>query len=234
MQNNTGQDSRYTREAAHLDTAALCKYLYNRRFAMQQNRQPARIAGLLLLGIVILMVGCAREIPDAATEPVATEPVATEPVATEPVATEPVATEPVATEPAATEPAATEPAELAGTSWMLESIGMPDDPQPVLEDSEITLLFDEQDGTLAGNAGCNQYQGSYERDGDQLNVGALISTRMACAEPEGVMLQEREYLDALQSAESYQVQGEQLTITYANDSILRFRAFDAPAETIAP
>jgi heat shock protein HslJ len=104
----------------------------------------------------------------------------------------------------------------------------------VLEDSEVTLLFDEQGGTLAGMAGCNQYRGSYERDDDQLNVGALISTRMACVEPEGVMQQEREYLDALQSAESYAVQDEQLTITNADDTVLVFRAFDAPSETTTP
>jgi putative lipoprotein len=129
-------------------------------------------------------------------------------------------------------PTASAPADLAGTSWILESFGAADDPQPVLEDSEIiTLLFDEQGGTLAGNAGCNQYQGSYEHDDDQLSVGALISTRMACVEPEGVMEQERAYLAALQSAESYQAQDEQLTITYADDSELVFRAYDTPAET---
>jgi heat shock protein HslJ len=121
-----------------------------------------------------------------------------------------------------------------GTSWLLESFGASDEAQPVLEDSEITLLFDEQGGRLYGLSGCNQYRGSYERDGDQLSVGALISTRMACIEPEGLMEQERAYLNALQSAESYAVQDEQLTITSADDTVLVFQADDTPAETIAP
>ena len=72
--------------------------------------------------------------------------------------------------------------DLAGTSW--EVIGYNNGKQAVtsvLLDSTITLDF-AADGSLSGNSGCNTYNGSYTVTGDQITIGPLASTRMACSQ----------------------------------------------------
>ena len=101
---------------------------------------------------------------------------------------------------------------LEGTLWTLVSYGDPNDPQAVLEGSEITAEFDSAEGRVSGSAGCNSYFGAYEVDGDRLTVGPVGSTEMYCMDPENVMDQETAYLAALQSAASYQIVGDQLRI----------------------
>jgi len=95
--------------------------------------------------------------------------------------------------------------DLSGTSW--EVIGYNNGKQAitsVLAGSTITLDF-ASDGTLSGNSGCNSYNGSFTVTGKQITIGPLASTRMACADPAGVMEQESLYLAALGSAATYQI-----------------------------
>ena len=46
--------------------------------------------------------------------------------------------------------------------------------------------------------------------GTRSQIGPLASTMMACGEPAGVMEQEAQYLAALQSAATYQIEGNVL------------------------
>jgi heat shock protein HslJ len=108
--------------------------------------------------------------------------------------------------------------ELAGTSWLLLTLNG----EPLIEDTEITLEFTETDA--AGNAGCNHYSGAYTLDGDALTVEEIISTMMACLEPEGIMDQEAQFLALLNSAESYEIEGSTLTIMSGDGQGLVFRA----------
>ncbi len=62
----------------------------------------------------------------------------------------------------------------------------------ILEDTEMTAIFDE-DGTLSGSAGCNNYVTGYTVTGNQMTIGPAASTMMLCAEPEGIMEQEAAY-----------------------------------------
>ncbi|MCA9989502.1 MAG: META domain-containing protein [Anaerolineales bacterium] len=84
----------------------------------------------------------------------------------------------------------------------------------VLIGSEITAEF--ADGSVSGSAGCNQYNASYEVDGNNVTFGLAITTRMFCGEPEGVMDQETQYLAALQSAVSYEITGDTLEMYNAD------------------
>ena len=77
--------------------------------------------------------------------------------------------------------------------------------------TEITAVFSE-DGKISGSAGCNNYTASYEVDGERITVGPAATTRMMCAEPEGIMEQEAAYLAALESAASYTIEGNQLEL----------------------
>jgi heat shock protein HslJ len=88
---------------------------------------------------------------------------------------------------------------------------------PIVE-TEVTAEFAD-DGTLSGSSGCNTYSGSYTVEGDTVSIGPLASTRMACADPEGVMDQEQQYLVALESAATWSIRGEILEFRNADDAI---------------
>ena len=83
--------------------------------------------------------------------------------------------------------------------------------------SEITVNFLE-DGTVAGNAGCNDYFGSFETDGDTIAIGPLGSTRKMCP-GEGIMEQEALFLQALESSSTYQILGSNLGTRTADDAM---------------
>ncbi|MBN2074349.1 MAG: META domain-containing protein [Dehalococcoidales bacterium] len=107
---------------------------------------------------------------------------------------------------------------LEDTKWVLESYGDRDNPQSVIEGTEITATFNSEDDVVNGSAGCNHYFGDYEiKDG--LSVGMLGSTEMWCGEPEGRMDQETKYLKILQAAEDYTTNDGTLTID-CGDSVL--------------
>lgn len=50
-----------------------------------------------------------------------------------------------------------------------------------------TLSFNFADNKITGNSGCNTYNATFSLNADQLIVGALMSTRMACPNLEGEM-----------------------------------------------
>ena len=103
-----------------------------------------------------------------------------------------------------------EPTSLTGTLWQLTHYnngrgGF----TTVLHDSETTAEFSD-DGQMTGLAGCNNYFGGYQVDGDSISIGPLASTQMMCAEPEGIMEQESAYLAAVQRAATFEVNGTQM------------------------
>jgi heat shock protein HslJ len=65
---------------------------------------------------------------------------------------------------------------------------------------------------------CNTYQAGYEVDGNNITIGLPISTLMACAEPDGIMEQEQEYLTALSTAATYQISGDSMEMRTADMS----------------
>lgn len=85
-----------------------------------------------------------------------------------------------------------------GTTWDLKFTS----PQlkywvPILAGTSITAQFDGSQ--LTGNAGCNDYAATYTRQENKLTLSELSVTEKSCAEPEGVMDQESEYLSVLQT-----------------------------------
>jgi len=105
------------------------------------------------------------------------------------------------------------PAEgLEDTKWMLEGYGEQGELQAVLEGTEITATFESAESRVHGSAGCNGYFADYEISDNRLSIPMVASTEMYCLEPEGVMQQENQYLQALKAAESYQIQDGKLRI----------------------
>ena len=116
---------------------------------------------------------------------------------------------------------------LSETIWHLESYNNGQDAiVSVLEGSEITAYFDEE-GLVSGLAGCNNYSGAYEVDGEKISIELGPLTMMFCDQPEGVMDQETAYLAALDSVTSFNILGEQLVMLGADgQQVLSFKASD--------
>lgn len=128
--------------------------------------------------------------------------------------------------PQATETAVVDPSlgGLGNTTWTLVSYGSPDNPQPALGAAPVTLTFTP--AGVAGNAGCNQFSGSFQYDVNALSFGELITTRMACADD--VMAQETAVLNALAAATSFTIENNQLHILYG-EGVLTFNSSNLPA-----
>lgn len=102
--------------------------------------------------------------------------------------------------------------DLAGTSWEVISYNNGQGGVvTVLSGTTLTANFGE-DEELSGNAGCNEYTGTYEADGESIKLVPFGTTRKNCPEPEGVMQQESAYLAALETAASYSFDGMTLNM----------------------
>jgi heat shock protein HslJ len=105
---------------------------------------------------------------------------------------------------------ASEGAQAIVGSWIVTSYYSGDAITSVVGDATLTADFAD-DGTLSGNAGCNNYNGPYEIDGDSISIGPLAGTKMACSSDE-LSKQETDYLAALELAESFTVTGNRLDL----------------------
>jgi heat shock protein HslJ len=85
--------------------------------------------------------------------------------------------------------------------------------------SRMTMEFGT-DGRLSGNSGCNSFFGSYRAGGNTISISEFGSTSMFCAEPEGVMQQEAEFLAILPNAASFRLDGDRLDLRDADDQFI--------------
>lgn len=107
---------------------------------------------------------------------------------------------------------------LENTEWLAEDILQ----AGVLDMLQSTLKFDVN-LNVSGNGGCNRYFGSATVQEDEMNFGALTSTRMAC--PPAIMDQEQRFFTALNLTRTWQIDTERELLTMKNEdgrTILRF------------
>jgi len=105
---------------------------------------------------------------------------------------------------------------LEGGKWVLSAYAV----DGAMKDALVTATTDATfvDGQVSGNAGINQYNGPYEVDGEKLSVGPLASTKMAGDAM--IMEQEAAYLAALESAASYEIDGDTLVIMDSSETVV--------------
>lgn len=103
-------------------------------------------------------------------------------------------------------------------AWTLTAYGPIGATTPAVAGSQASITFND-DGTIAGNSGCNGFGGEYTVEGDQITFSGLFSTLMACTDP--LMSQEGTVFQVLNGTASYQIDGDTLTITNAG-SVLVF------------
>jgi len=118
---------------------------------------------------------------------------------------------------------------LENTHWSLVSFGSAGAEEALVEGSTITLMLAA--GQAGGSGGCNSYGGTYQVEGNSITFDAITSTLRAC-EDAGITEQEQRYFQALESASQYEVDGDQLRITYddGNGLMIFERALQAPSE----
>lgn len=108
---------------------------------------------------------------------------------------------------------------LAGTAWIVTGYNNGRGVVvSVIEGPELTVGF-SADGRVGGSAGCNTFSAAVELAGKTVAVGPAGTTRMACQDPAGLMLQEDAFLAALASAAAYRLDGDRLELRTAEDAL---------------
>jgi heat shock protein HslJ len=87
----------------------------------------------------------------------------------------------------------------------------------VMIGTSVTAIFGA-DGTLTGNDGCNNYNGTYTLDDDKITIGPLATTRMACEQ--ATMDQEQAYLNALAKAATFTLGKDSLELRDVDGALL--------------
>jgi heat shock protein HslJ len=110
---------------------------------------------------------------------------------------------------------------LRGTYWRL--VRLHETPvQAPDKQREPHLIFANHELRISGSGGCNRLTGSFEIEGDELKLGRIATTRMAC--PEG-MEQEHRFFQSLDQVERYRISGSHLEMLDAQDALVaRFEA----------
>jgi heat shock protein HslJ len=98
---------------------------------------------------------------------------------------------------------------LAGTSWRVTGYNN-GRRRSALAGHEPTLAW--TDGRIASSTGCNRYGASYAHDGAKLAFGPPAATRKRCADPERIMEQEQQFLQALQGVATARIDGDRLEL----------------------
>ena len=117
---------------------------------------------------------------------------------------------------------ATDPALTGNWNFKGATVGgsMPVVPNNV----QITLKFNN-DGTLSGFSGCNNYNGGYKLTGNTtefgktITIGPLASTAMYCADTANL---ESSYLSILQQTQTYSITNDKMLLRGAGLAVLSY------------
>ncbi|HEY8559843.1 MAG TPA: META domain-containing protein [Pyrinomonadaceae bacterium] len=111
-------------------------------------------------------------------------------------------------------------ARLENRKWVLESIK--NRRLPRLETAPF-INFDKTKGSAGGDTGCNAFGGNYSTTRDAIAVTNIVSTMRACIEDERMNV-EREFKNALENANRFEIAAGKLNLYRNRDLLLTFRA----------
>ena len=100
--------------------------------------------------------------------------------------------------------------------WVLEQIG---NRQTIAPIRGVFINFDSGKRSVGGNTGCNVFGGSYTANRNSISMTELISTMRAC-EQGGKMQIEREVLDALRRADTFEISNDNRLRLFDNGRLL--------------
>lgn len=72
-----------------------------------------------------------------------------------------------------------------------------------------SMQFSVQDQSLSGFAGCNRYSSTYVIDGESINIGPIVTTRMACEDMAGESL----FIQILSDTSTISVNRQSITLS---------------------
>ena len=111
---------------------------------------------------------------------------------------------------------------LVGTEWQLIQLGG-ETIQP--QEGSFTITLSAENGQLSGVGACNRLSGTYRSDEKRsLRIGPLAATRMACPD----LKREQAFIEALESATHYDMDGPMLLILSNGELRAVFQALPAP------
>lgn len=109
---------------------------------------------------------------------------------------------------------------LEDRTWVVQEMSIDGTMTAPIVQATPYAVFDN--GGIGGSAGCNTYNGGYEAGSGSITIGPLMTTLMFCEAPQGTMEQESAYLALLQSADSFEVDGDQLTLSIGDSAVIRY------------
>ena len=85
--------------------------------------------------------------------------------------------------------------------------------------------FDERKGSAGGNSSCNSFGGDYRAAEKTISIKNIVHTMMACEEG-GKMSVERDFLEALEQSNRYEIRDERLYLYRGRQLMLTLRGED--------
>ena len=107
---------------------------------------------------------------------------------------------------------------ISKEQWHLHTI----EGQSPIQNTNLRINFKEHTW-LEGDAGCNRFTASYIRRADAgLKVTEVLTTRMYCAQPTGVMQQESRFFHLLKQIDAYHAEPTKLQMLADGAVVLTF------------
>lgn len=106
---------------------------------------------------------------------------------------------------------------LLSGEWILKTIGK----RPASDfftDDIPTMIFVSAEKKIFGSSGCNEYNTNYSLNGFSLNVGTIITTRMACSSSSG----ETQFIQAISDDSTITLDEDTLTFYKNKKETLQF------------
>src|SRR5215813_6808186 len=116
---------------------------------------------------------------------------------------------------------------LEGLPWRL--VSLPGQSPAMLAGLQRPVSVHFDSGRVTGFTGCNAMSGSYSLDGNQLKLGKLAGTMMACPGPASTV--EGAFDQLFAGTLSYTITGGRLNLTTATHHVLSFEREAAPTLT---
>ncbi|MGJ8694549.1 MAG: DUF6174 domain-containing protein [Thalassotalea sp.] len=115
---------------------------------------------------------------------------------------------------------------LDDVTWTLESFDSIAGPQAVIQNTNITLLFDMENMQLNGIGSCNNYSANFVLDSENhdLTISNVTSDTSWCEEPEKIMQQEQSYFTTLENIRFFTFEKATLNMVVGGNASLHFVA----------
>lgn len=97
------------------------------------------------------------------------------------------------------------PSETLQGEFVIKSIN-----NSVVSKSDLTVYFNENESTISGFSGCNQFTGKFILNSNTIKIGPLASTRMLCSEEKNEV--ETSLLKALSEVTSFELNNDSLKL----------------------